>query len=70
MRGSRRRWGRRKSRRRRERKDSRERGKRNSSMRRSISIESMRRRNRKTVHDCITKSQHLSLKFKQRDYGN
>ena len=30
------------------------------------SIESMRRRKRKTVHDCITKSQYFSLTFKQR----
>ena len=30
------------------------------------SIENMRRRKRKQVHDCIKKSQHFLLTFKQR----
>ena len=70
MRGSRRRRGRRrKSRRRMGRTNSRVTGSRKSSMRRRNnrrSIESMRRRKRKTVHDCIAKSQHFSLTSKQK----
>ena len=53
--------GRRKSTKGRGRKNCRERGRRRS-------IESMRRRKRVTVHDCITKSQHFSLTFKQRAF--